>query len=117
MKNHNKFSCFGNALKIIWQEKMFKVWLGICTFGITIGLIVGIGMTQLVLLVAIACIGLALEIANTGVEKMMDIIHPSYSEKVKVVKDLYAAVPSFVYSAYIISWLILVMPKIFEKVF
>jgi diacylglycerol kinase len=93
---------------------MFKVWLMICLIGIVIGLIVGIGMTQLVLLVAIACMGLALEVANTGIEKMMDVINPQYSEKVKIVKDLYGAVPAFVYSAYVISWLILVAPKIFE---
>ena len=67
-------------------------------------------MTQLVLLVAIACMGLALEIANTGIEKLMDIVHPSYSLKVKVVKDLFGAVPAFLYSAYVISWLILVSP-------
>ena len=95
-----------------WAEKAFRVWLAICTIGIVIGLVVGIGMTQLVLLVAIACIGWALEIANTGVEKMMDVIHPQYSLKVKVVKDLFGAVPAIVYSAYVISWLILVTPSL-----
>lgn len=112
----SKFVCFWYALKIILAEKTFRFWLTICTIGIIIGLLSEIGMTNLVLLVAVACIGLALEIANTGVEKMMDIIHPSYSLKVKVVKDLFGTVPAFIYSAYVISWLILVTPSLIEKV-
>lgn len=111
-----KLVCFWDALKVAWAEKVFKVWLAICTIGIIIGLLVGIGMTQLVLLVAIACIGWAMEIANRSIEIMMDIIHPSYSKKVKIVKDLFGAVPIFVYSAYVISWLILVAPKLYLKV-
>jgi len=105
-----------DALKVAWAERMFKIWLGICTGGIVLGLVVGIGMTQLVLLVAIACIGWALEIANRGIEIMMDVIHPQYGKKVKIVKDLFGAVPVFVYSAYVISWLILVAPSIYLKV-
>lgn len=112
-----KLTCFWDALKVAWAEKVFKVWLAICTIGIVIGLLVDIGMTQLVLLVAIACIGWALEIANTSIEKLMDIIHPSHSKKVKIVKDLFGAVPIFVYSAYVISWLILVAPSLYERLF
>jgi len=79
-----------------------------------IGLLLGIGMTQLVLLVAIACIGWGMEVANSAMEYLLDIIHPSYSPKVKVVKDAFASVPIFVYSAYVISWLILVAPMLAE---
>lgn len=110
-----KLRCFWSGLTIAWKEKAFKIWLVICTTGILIGLYAGIGMTNLVLLVAIACMGWAMEIVNTGVEKMMDVIHPSYSKKVKVVKDLFACVPIFLYSAYVISWLILVAPSLYFK--
>ena len=58
-----------------------------------------------------------MEIANTGVEVMMDVIHPQYSKKVKVVKDLFGAVPAVVYSAYVVSWLILVAPSLVERLF
>lgn len=111
-----KLNVFWAGLKIVWREKVFRIWFVLCTIGIVIGLLVGVGMTNLVLLVAIACIGWAMEIVNTGVEKMMDVIHPSYSKKVKVVKDLFACVPIFLYSAYVISWLILVAPQIYLKV-
>lgn len=111
-----KLICFWDALKVAWTETAFRIWLAICTIGIVIGLLVGIGMTQLVLLVAIACIGWAMEIANTGIERMLNMVHPRYSKKVKVIKDLFGAVPAIVYSAYVISWLILVAPSLYMKV-
>jgi len=111
-----KLSCFLEGLKVAWTEKAFKIWLAICTLGIITGLVVGIGMTNLVLLVAIACMGWAMEIVNTGIEKMMDIINPNYSKRVKIVKDLFACVPIFLYSAYVISWMILVAPSLVLKV-
>lgn len=74
-------------------------------------------MTRLVLLVAIACIGWGMEIVNSAMETLCDIVHPQYSPKVKVVKDAFAAVPIFVFSAYVISWLILVMPFVWRWIF
>lgn len=67
-------------------------------------------MTKLVILVAVACIGWGMEIANGAMETLLDLIHPDYSPKVKVVKDAFAATCVFVFSAYVISWLILVSP-------
>lgn len=103
-----------DALKFAWRQKPFKIWLAICTIGIIVGLLLGMGMTHLVLLVAIACIGWGLEIANGAMETLLDIVHPTYSLKVKIVKDAFAAVCVFVFGAYIISWLILVSPLLWR---
>lgn len=110
-----KLRCLHDALKVAWQEKAFRIWLVICTVGIVIGLLVGIGMTNLVLLVAIACLGLGMEVANTSIETLMNIIQPKRDARVKIVKDCFGAVPIFVYSAYLISWLILVLPSLWDK--
>lgn len=111
----NKVRVWLDALYIAWKQKSFRVWVSLCTIGIIIGLLVGIGMTDLVLLVAIACLGWGMEVANTAIETLLDIVHPAYSLKVKVVKDAFATVPKFVFSAYIISWLILVSPSIVAR--
>jgi undecaprenol kinase len=107
-----KLKVWLDALVFAWRQPSFRVWIAICTVGIVIGLMVGIGMTSLVLLVAIACIGWGMEVANTAIESLLDIVHPEYSEKVKVVKDAFASVPIFVFSAYVVSWLILVAPSL-----
>jgi len=109
---HNKLCVWRDGLCFAWRQKSFKVWLALCTVGIIIGLLVGIGMTDLVLLVTIACLGWGMEIANSSIETLLDIVHPAHSPRVKVVKDAFATVPIFVFSAYIISWLILVIPSV-----
>jgi len=105
-----KIEVWLDALRFAWGQKPFRLWLVLCTAGIVIGLLLEVGMTQLVLLVAIACVGWGMEVANGAMEHLLDIIHPKYSPKVKVVKDAFAAVPIFMFSAYVISWLILVAP-------
>jgi len=111
-----KLKCLGNALKVAWKQRTFKAWLILCIIGIVLGIVADIGMTQLVLLVAVACLGWGMEIANTSIEVLMDIVHPAYSVKVKIVKDCFSAVPIFVFSAYVICWLILVAPALYSKV-
>lgn len=111
-----KLVCFENALRLAWSQGAFRAWVAICTIGIAIGIYSGLGMTDLVLLVAIACLGLGMEVANTSIETLLDIVHPSFSEKVKIVKDSFSAVPIFVYSAYVVSWLILVVPSLWGKI-
>lgn len=112
---NRKITCCYSAIRLAWGETPFKVWIMICTVGIAIGLAVGIGMTQLCLLVAIALLGWGLEIANSSIETLMDIIHPKHSPKVRVVKDAFSAVPIFTYTAYVICWLILVAPTLVGK--
>lgn len=113
---NKKMACCYSAIKLAWQETSLKVGIGFCTVGIAIGLIMGIGMTQLSLLVAISLLGWGLEIANTSIETLLDIIHPKYSPKVKVVKDAFSAVPIFTYTAYAICWLILVAPAVVGRI-
>lgn len=43
----------------------------------------------IILLLTIAFI-LCMELINTCIEKVMDLLHPNYSEKVRVIKDIAA---------------------------
>jgi diacylglycerol kinase len=84
----------------------------LCTLGIVVGLLLGLGMTKLVVLVATACLGWGMEIANTSIETLCNIVKKEHCEEVKVVKDSFSAVPIFCYSAYAICWLILILPPL-----
>ncbi|MEE9304554.1 MAG: diacylglycerol kinase [Thiotrichaceae bacterium] len=116
VKEGNKIKVFIDALEVAWMQTSFKVWLALCTLGIVLGIVAGVGMTNLVLLVAIACMGWAMEMANVGMESFLDMVHPSYHNKIKVLKDSFAGATIFLYSAYVISWLILVAPSLYLKV-
>jgi diacylglycerol kinase len=84
--------------------------------GIVIGLVARIGTLKVSLLLAIACIAFGLEVANSSIEKLCDIVHPGKSAEVKVVKDAFSAVPIFSYTAYVVSWLILVAPPLWRMI-
>lgn len=113
----NRTRYFISSIKLAWKGTSFRFGVILCTIGIVFGLVAGVGMTNLCLLVAIALLGWGLEVANTSIETLMDIVHPKYSPKVKIVKDAFGAVPFFVYSAYVICWLILVAPTLVHKIF
>ncbi len=110
-----KIICWTSSIRFAWEQTAFRIGFILCSLGIAIGIILGIGMSHLVLLVSVACLGWGLEIANTGIEALCDIVHPAYSPKVKIVKDAFSAVPVFTYAAYTIGWLILVAPTLWGK--
>lgn len=112
LSKSGKLRVWLDALRFAWRHPSFKIWFIVCTIGIVIGLLVGIGMTSLVLLVVVACIGWGMETANTAIETLLDIIHPDYSPKVKIVKDAFSSACKFVFGAYVVSWLILVVPSV-----
>jgi len=105
-----------SAFRVAWRDTSFKLWIPICTASIVVGLVVGIGMTQLCLLVALAVLSLGLEMANSAVERLCDLVEPNRNPKIKVIKDTFGAVPALTFSAYIICWLILVAPTIYLRI-
>lgn len=111
----NRTTWYLGAIRFAWTSNTFKFWTVLCIVGIVIGLIVGIGMTKLVILVAIATMGWSLEIANTAIEHLCDLVEPSQNPKVKIVKDAFGAVPAFIFTSYLITWGILVLPTLVEK--
>jgi diacylglycerol kinase len=110
----SKLLCAFNALKLVLKHKSFIIWFSICLTGIVLGLIANIGMTRLVILVTIACFGLALETANTSIEFLLDFLCPQYDNRVKDIKDLFGLAPVFVYSTYVVTWGILVIPTLWR---
>lgn len=113
----NRITWWIDSIKFAWADTKFKVGVLLCSSGIVIGLMAGVGMSKMVVLVATACLGWGLEIANTSIETLLNLIHPEYNMKVKIVKDSFSAVPIFVYTAYVICWLIIVAPTLWSVLF
>ena len=104
-----------SGIRLAWQgNTVFRGMVSISIVGIVLALVARIGMLKVSLLLALACIAFGLEIANTCIETLCDIVHPGQSAKVKIVKDAFSAVPIFTYTAYVVSWLILVAPAIWK---
>jgi diacylglycerol kinase len=102
------------ATRAALKNRIFMCMAIFCVIGLVIGWLTGIGTLKLVLLFAIACIGIGLEIANLTVETMMNIVHEANDPRVKVVKDAFSAMPIYTFTAYVVSWLVLVLPAIWK---
>ena len=101
-----------SGIRLAWHNTIFRGMVAFSILGIVIGLVARIGTLKVSLLLAIACIAFGLEVANSSIEKLCDIVHPGKSAEVKVVKDAFSAVPIFAFTAYVVSWLILVLPAL-----
>jgi diacylglycerol kinase len=67
---------------------------------------------QMVALGSFACIGLTWEMANTSIESLMNILHPSFSPKVKVVKDAFGAAPVIAFSVFLVLFVVFLGTKV-----
>jgi len=110
------FASFGHAFRglayLLTNEQNFQVHL---LAGITIllaGLWFSISYFEfLILLLTIAFVMMA-EIVNTVIEYILDIIHPDYHQKIKIVKDATAGVVLFASIVALIIGLFIFIPKI-----
>lgn len=89
------FHSFKHAFRgitIALKERSFKIMLAIATLVIFLGILVGLTPTHWALILMLIGIVLGLEMFNTFVERVADFLEPSYSLKVKALKDIAAGV-------------------------
>ena len=79
-----------NGLKLAWHEKHFKIHLVAAVLCIALGFFLNISAIEW--FVILICIGavLALEMINTAIEHLVDLVEPNYNPKAGAVKDLAA---------------------------
>lgn len=79
-----------NGLKLVWQERNFKIHIVIATITIIFGFIFKLQSIEwAIILICIAAV-LSLEIINTAIEYLVNLIEPNYNPKAGAIKDLAA---------------------------
>lgn len=79
----------GHVLK---TERNFKIQV-LCAISILLlGIQAKLSVTEWCILFLTIGFVLCMELVNTCIEKIMDLVHPAYSENVKVIKDIAAGV-------------------------
>lgn len=87
-----KFSFALDGLKAAYRlEQSFRIQLAVSVAIVFAGSV--LGLTQIEWLFLITAIGvvLSLELLNTMIEKMLDLLHPARHDSVKLIKDVSAA--------------------------
>jgi diacylglycerol kinase len=81
-----------NGLKAILKtERNFKVQMAVAILVILLGFFFDISSFEWLILLIHFSLVLSLEAMNTFTERLCDLVHPDYSSKIKIVKDVSAS--------------------------
>jgi diacylglycerol kinase len=114
---HSIFKSFGFAFEGIKTEfikgRNFKIQILAGTIAIACGIIFKISESEWLDLILIIASVLILELVNTAIEKIVDMVSPEIQEKAKIAKDVSAGAVLVASIAAVFIGLIVFIPKIF----
>lgn len=115
LNSHNKFKVAYHGLKIVFlEEDSFRYQLLILFFVVIGGLFFGLSLNEWLAITFAAVIVFSLEIINTAVENLVDLVSPNYNKAAGRVKDICAgAVLLSTFGAVVIGMIIFI-PKILD---
>ena len=94
------------------QGRNFRIQITIGALATILGLILKLSYTEWLHLILIITIILILELVNTSIEAIVDIVSPEKQEKAKIAKDVAAATVLLASIGSIIIGVMLFLPKI-----
>jgi diacylglycerol kinase len=99
----------GRAIK---QERNFRIQLVMYVLVLTIGWLLNISYIGLALIILTAVLILALELINTALETLSNVVSPEYSQELRYVKDVAAGAVMIMSLAAIVIGLLLFIPAL-----
>jgi diacylglycerol kinase (ATP) len=106
-----KFALKGLRI-LIASEDSIKAQLFIALIATILGFYFNITPTEWAIQVIVIGLVLVAEAANTAIEEVADFIHPEFHEKIGLIKDIAAGIPSFAAFTSLIIAGIIYVPKI-----
>ncbi len=118
-RDNSKWSLF-RAFKYAWRGLVrmvrtkvnIKIQLAIFLLVVFLSVFFGFNTGQLALVLVVSALVLSLEVVNTAVEELADIVSPQYDEKIGSVKDIMAAAVMIVSVAASVVGVILFLPPL-----
>ncbi|MBI3397065.1 diacylglycerol kinase family protein [Candidatus Woesebacteria bacterium] len=115
-KTHKNIKSIGFALEgikvAIKEEPNFKVHVILAILALVFGFILKISHTEWIILMFTIVFVLVLELINTALEEIVDIVSPKVQPKAKIAKDVAAGAVLITAIAAIIVGLVIFLPKI-----
>lgn len=82
---------FKGLNKVFWEEQNFRVHITLAIVALLLALFYRIEVWQFIILIIIIALVLTLEIINSIVERLIDLLKPRIHQYVKDIKDMTAA--------------------------
>lgn len=111
--NHNKFLVAINGIiKVFKDESSFRYQFIVFIIAILLSVFFNISPFQWILIIISAMIVFVLEIMNTAIENIIDLISPEYNIKAGMIKDISAGAVLVATIGSVIIGMIIFVPKI-----
>lgn len=114
-----KYSVFGSfkfafdgLREVAFNEPNFRIHLSFASAALLTGLLLNLSVFEWLLLLFTICFVLILELFNTAIEKIVDLVSPEIRPKAKIAKDVSAAAVLISASLSILVGVVLFLPKI-----
>ncbi|MFZ4523070.1 MAG: diacylglycerol kinase family protein [Bacteroidales bacterium] len=102
-----------NGLKIVFSsEQNFRIHLVAATLAVITGIFVHLSEIEWCIIVTSIFLVFAMEIMNTAIEKLVDLVSPGFHRQAGIVKDISAAAVLVTAMAAVITGLIIFLPKL-----
>lgn len=109
------FSHAMNGLKILLREEHnARIHLAVAIVVIVAGIFVGLSITEWIIITILIGFVFAMEIVNSAIENLCDLICPEQNEKIKKIKDLAASAVFVAAMISIIAGIVLFLSKIVQ---
>lgn len=99
----------------ISRGRNIKIMISIGIIAILTGFLVGLSLNSWAVLVLTIAVVLGLEMLNTALEAVVDLVSPNFNEKAKIAKDMAAGAVLFVSVASVIIGILLFLPKLLQS--
>lgn len=113
---HSLFNSFKFAFEgletAFTRGRNFRIQIGMGFLAAILGVVLRLSMPEWLDLVLVISLVLILELVNTVLETIIDIVNPEISDKVKVAKDVAAATVLLASMSSVIIGALLFIPKI-----
>ncbi len=96
------------------EERNFIIQLTVGILVILIGIIVQLSRDEWLIIIIMITLVLILELINSALERLLDIIRPRLHQQVKIVKDILAAAVLLVSLLAVIEGIIIFWPYFFD---
>jgi len=118
MFDYKKFlSSFSHAtnglIYLLKDEQNFRIHILLAIVSLFLAIYLQISYFELLILFLTISFVFMAEIVNTVIEKILDLLHPEFHEKIKIIKDATAGVVLFAAIVSLFIGAIIFIPKIF----
>ena len=94
------------------SETNGQIQLGGAIIAVILGWAFQIDATEWLVVVLCITVVLTLEMINTAIEKLCDVVHPGYHPQIKIIKDIAAGAVLFAAIGIVMAGAIIFLPKI-----